>query len=87
MNKKLKCSFGRMENIVGKGENAGYPQCFQKPSASGLLKVWIVWLRDKRKGEGAEKKFFYLLTPFLPYSISFSDSVFHMKSLKFLVKN
>ena len=37
--------FERVENIVGKGENAGYqhfllfPQCFQKASLSGLLKV------------------------------------------------
>ena len=36
------------ENIVGKGENAGkhfllFPQCFQKASSSGLLKVRIVW--------------------------------------------
>ena len=41
--------FDRVENIVEKGENAGYqhfllfPQCFQKPSLSGLLKVGIVW--------------------------------------------
>ena len=34
---------GRVENIVEKGENAGYqhflpfPQCFQKPSFSGSL--------------------------------------------------
>ena len=33
----------------GKGENAGYqqfllfPQCFQKPSVSGSLKIGIVW--------------------------------------------
>ena len=37
------------ENIVEKGENAGYqhfllyPQRFQKPSVSGSLKVGIVW--------------------------------------------
>ena len=39
----MKCylfGFGTVENIVGKGENAGYqyflhfPQCFQKPSSS-----------------------------------------------------
>ena len=42
-----------VENIVGKGENAGYqhfllfPQCFQKVSLSGLLKVGIVWKRVK----------------------------------------
>ena len=39
---------GRVENIVGKGENAGYqhfllfPQCFHKDSFPGLLKVVIV---------------------------------------------
>ena len=39
----------RAENIVGKGENAGYhhfllfQKCFQKSSISGLLKVGIVW--------------------------------------------
>ena len=45
---KQKFSLGwvtRVENIVGKGENAGYqhfllfPQCFQKASCSGSLKV------------------------------------------------
>ena len=46
---KLKVVLGRVENIVGKGENAGYqhfflfPQCFQKASFPGLLKVGIVW--------------------------------------------
>ena len=41
--------FARVENIVGKGENAGYqhfllfPQCFQKASFLGSLKVGIVW--------------------------------------------
>ena len=45
--------FDRLENIVGKGENAGYqhfplfPQCFQKASFLGSLKVGIVWLRVK----------------------------------------
>ena len=38
--------FYRVENIVGKGENAGYqhfllfPQCFQKASLLGSLKMW-----------------------------------------------
>ena len=42
-------AFDRVENIVGKEENAGYqhfllfPQCFQKASFLGSLKVWIVW--------------------------------------------
>ena len=41
--------FARVENIVGKGENAGYQhfflflQCFQKDSSSVSLKFWIVW--------------------------------------------
>ena len=41
--------FNKIENIVGKEENAGYqhfllfPQCFQKDSFSGLLKVGIAW--------------------------------------------
>ena len=41
--------FERVENIVGKGENAGYqhfllfPQCFQKTSFPGLLKVGMSW--------------------------------------------
>ena len=45
----LKFVLGRVENIVGKGENAGYQhfllilQCFQKPSFSGSLKFGIVW--------------------------------------------
>ena len=37
---------GRIENIVGKGENAGYqcflPQCFYMASLSGSLKVELV---------------------------------------------
>ena len=45
----LKFVLGWVEKVVGKGENDGYqhfllfPQCFQKPSFSGLLKVRIVW--------------------------------------------
>ena len=41
--------FDRIENIVGKGENAGYqhflffPQCFQKTSFLGSSKFGIVW--------------------------------------------
>ena len=42
-----------VENILGKGENAGYqhfllfPKCFQKPSSLGFLKVGILWERVK----------------------------------------
>ena len=45
---KLTFSLGWVENIVGKEESAGYqhfllfPQCFQKATFSGSLKV-IVW--------------------------------------------
>ena len=45
---KLKLTFGRIENIVGKGENAGnqhfllFPQCFQKLSFPEVLEVGIV---------------------------------------------
>ena len=45
----LKFVLGKVENIVGKGENAGhqhfllFPQCFQKPCFSELLTVGIVW--------------------------------------------
>ena len=41
LNEKLKHDFGRVEKIVGKGENTGYQyfllfqQCFQKPSLFG----------------------------------------------------
>ena len=46
---KLKFLLGRVENIARKGDNAGYqhcllfPQCFQKATLSGSLKVGIVW--------------------------------------------
>ena len=49
LNKKLKLVLQRVENIAGKGENADnqhfllFPECFQKPSLSGLLKDGIVW--------------------------------------------
>ena len=45
---KLKVLLERVENIVGKGENAGYqhfllfPQCFQKDSYTGSFKVGVV---------------------------------------------
>ena len=46
---RVKLALGRVENIVGKEENAGYqhfllfPQSFQKATFSGSLKVGIVW--------------------------------------------
>ena len=49
VNQKSKYGSGRIENIVGKGENAGYqhfllfPQCFQKASSLASLKVDILW--------------------------------------------
>ena len=48
-NQNMKFLLGRVENIVGKGENAGYQhflfftQCFQKLSLQESLKVGIVW--------------------------------------------
>ena len=45
----LKVAFGSVENIVGKGEIAGYqhflifPQCFQEASCSRSFTVGIVW--------------------------------------------
>ena len=44
MKEKLKSGFARVENIAGKGENAGYQhfllfsQCFPNPSVSGSQK-------------------------------------------------
>ena len=56
----------RVENIVGKGENAGYKhfllfqQCFQKTSSSGSIKVEIVWkmvnLPQNSHGKGLKPK-------------------------------
>ena len=46
MNKKFNFVLGRVENIAGKGENAGYqyfllfPQCFQKGLFSKVIKHW-----------------------------------------------
>ena len=46
---RLKFVFGRVKNVVGKGENAGdqhfrlFPQCFEKASFLGSLKVGIGW--------------------------------------------
>ena len=46
---KLKFVLGKVENILGNGENAGYqhfllvPLCFQKASYTGLFKIMIVW--------------------------------------------
>ena len=48
-NKMVVFVFDREENVVGKGENAGYQHfllfqhCFQKASFTGLLKFGIVW--------------------------------------------
>ena len=50
---KLKFLLGRVENIVRKGENAGYrhfftfPTMFSKSALSRSLKVRIVWYRVK----------------------------------------
>ena len=55
VNKNLIFVSGRTENIVEKGENAGYQhfllflQCFQKASFPGLSKVGIVWKTVKNQ--------------------------------------
>ena len=66
--------FDRVENIAGKGENAGYQhfllfsQCFQKASFSGSLKVGNVCKRVKQS--------------FLPFQRQFHNStVFEMLSV------
>ena len=49
LTQKFKFVLESVQNIVGKGENAGFqhfllfPQCFQKLSIPGKLKVGIVW--------------------------------------------
>ena len=57
-------SYDNLENIVEKGENAGYqhfllfPQCFQKVSYTRSLKVGNEWqnVKDKTLCAGREKK-------------------------------
>ena len=52
--------FDRVENIVGKGENAGYqhfllfPQCFENTSLQDTSKGVIVWERVKEKSREDE---------------------------------
>ena len=47
--KMMTIVFDRVENIVGRGENAGFqhfllfPQCFQKAFYSESLEIGIVW--------------------------------------------
>ena len=47
--------YDRVENIVGKGENAGYqhfllfPQDFQRLTVSRSLKLEIAWVRVNRQ--------------------------------------
>ena len=46
---KLRFALGRVENIVGKGENAGYQhflfslQCFQEAT------LWLLWVKQYGK--------------------------------------
>ena len=54
---KLKFLLNMIENIVGKGENAGYqhfllfPQCFLHSSLSASLRVEIRWSQVKHLSE------------------------------------
>ena len=62
MTAKLQFVLGSVENIMGKGENAGYQHfllflhCFQKPSFSRLLKLELcgkeLKVRKKKGGGG-----------------------------------
>ena len=60
LTEKLKFVLGRVENIVGKGENADFqdfllfPQCFQMASFSRSLKVGIVLKRVNGFGYSSE---------------------------------
>ena len=62
----VKVVFHRIENIVGKEENAGYqhfllfPQCFQKAFSSSASKVVIVWLPAFSTFPKMFSKFFFL---------------------------
>ena len=53
-NKRLKFTLKRVENIVGKGEMLVtshfllFPQCFQKASSVGSLKVETMWQSVKK---------------------------------------
>ena len=53
VNERLKFGLGRVENIVGKGENAGnqhfllFPQCFEKGLVLRVIKSQVVKKRDK----------------------------------------
>ena len=54
VSKRLISVWGRVENIVGNGENAGYwhflvfPQCFEEPVLTEPYKPGIVWKMVKR---------------------------------------
>ena len=56
----MKFVFGKVENIMGKGENSGYqhflpfPQCFQNTSSSGFLRaIRIKWVKSRIKTDRA----------------------------------
>ena len=78
MTEKLKFVLGKIENIEGKGDNAGYqhfllfPQFFQKASFSGSLKVGVVWKRVKQP---------FSRTIFVFFLINFVD----LKVISFLI--
>ena len=69
MTQKLEFVLGRVENIVGKGENAGYqhfllfPQYFLKLSFPEVLKVLIVKKTDKPITHFHARNMTKLITP------------------------
>ena len=64
--KKLTFGLGRVENILGKGENAGYqhfllfPKCFQKALSSGSLTSGLYGKELKKTKMWPPKKSFLL---------------------------
>ena len=60
---KMKIVLEGVQNIVGKGENAGYQhfllftRCFLKSSVSGSVKVRILWYRVKETKKMKDKTF------------------------------
>ena len=94
MTQKLKFAFGRVENIVGKGENAGYqhfllfPQCFQKASLSGSFMglrrkelTWLLWIPTWAV-QGREYSFISAQSPIAYTSPNSSPNTFSCLSVR-----
>ena len=68
--KNLKFCLGRMENIVGSGENAGYqhillfPLCFQGSFKVGLCGKELIYIEKKTTCRKRRKYYFPAFSPF-----------------------